>query len=598
MIMKHVYRSLDFLRRRPEWLWLPILVLVFFLMTSAYNYFTQSANFVKWTSPDESANYYLAKLYSEQTTLMSLEKYNVLAQGIIMPRSLRTDGAWLKPVSFLGMPLIYGTIAKVLGVGVLPYITPALAALGLLFFYLLINRVFGRQVAMLATVLLAVFPVYIYFSSHSFFHNIPFVVFLVASLYLVIKMTDYPDFSRNEAHEAYRGWLLAALAGIFCGLAVATRTSELLWLLPLFGILWMFNWHRAGLIKVLFFLFFAVMAYSPVLYWNTILYGAPFTSGYPGMDKSINAIISTGKAAVNTVAATPVAPVATPTATIAQNRVEPEDYLAKLNSAIFVFGFKPIHSFTMFYYYLWVMFPWLIVLAVVAVALWFVNWRRRQYGQLIYLLGLLVIGPILVFYYGSWIFYDNPDPNSFTIGNSYTRYWLPIYLGLIPLAAYAIHRLAIIGWRPLLRQAFSWSAVVLISGFSLLFVAFGSDEGLVYGAYRQIASQVEWARVLELTEPKSIIVTRYHDKLFFPDRRVIVGLLTDVNMNRIYGQLARKVPVYYYNFNLNAKDLAYLNDRRLAEPDLIIQEVAKVTDKFSLYRLKSRTANPLPYEIK
>jgi len=581
VVMKQVYRLLSTLYRRPEWIWLPLLAIGFFLLAASYNYTTQDAGFVKWISPDENANYLFAKQYAENGTLMFWEKYNLLGQGIVMPRSFRSDGALLKPVSFLGLPIIYGTIAKGLGAAALPYITPVLAAIGLIFFFLLVARLFDRRVAAVATVILAFFPVYIYFSSHSFFHNVPFVVFFLIGLYLALRFSDYPDFSQTGRSRPYLGWLLSAVSGVFIGLAVATRTSELLWLAPLFIVLWLFNLRRVGLVKLIFFLFFAVVAYSPVFFWNQVLYNSPLASGYPNMDKSVSAIVSTGRAAVASVVKAPV--------TIAQNRVEAGDYLEKLNSAIFVFGFRPDHSFKMSYYYFWKMFPWLIIMTVLGFACWLANWRRRRFGQLIYILCLLIIAPILIFYYGSWIFYDNPDPNSFTIGNSYTRYWLPLYLGMIPLAAYAIVCAAKLGYKPAIRSALRWSTVAIIAAWSIFFVYYGSDEGLAYSASRQLASRQEWKSVLDLTPANSVIVTRYQDKLFFPQRMVIVGLLTDINMNNIYAKLAARIPVYYYNFKLSDADLVYLNTRKLKDSDLIIVKIANINETFTLYRLYSRS---------
>ena len=97
--------------------------------------------------------------------------------------------------------------------------------------------------------------------------------------------------------------------------------------------------------------------------------------------------------------------------------------------------------------------------------------------------------------------------------------------------------------------------------------------------------RLEYDKVLELTENRAVIITRYHDKLFFPERKVIVGLFNDANMIKQYAGLAEKLPVYYYNFTFPEKDINYLNDKRLAEFGLRIKPVAKVTKDFTLYKL-------------
>ena len=92
--------------------------------------------------------------------------------------------------------------------------------------------------------------------------------------------------------------------------------------------------------------------------------------------------------------------------------------------------------------------------------------------------------------------------------------------------------------------------------------------------------------MLALTPSDAVIITRYHDKLLFPERKVIMGLLTDDNMNRLYANLVKQqVPLYYYNFTLADKDFDYLNSSRLKVLGLKIDKVAKITKDFTLYRL-------------
>ena len=90
-------------------------------------------------------------------------------------------------------------------------------------------------------------------------------------------------------------------------------------------------------------------------------------------------------------------------------------------------------------HYIVEMFPYLaIAFFLGTLILSIVDINRPQKKYLVYFLVFLTVSTILIFYYGSWKFNDNPDPTRFTIGNSYTRYWLPIYLMMIPLASLAI----------------------------------------------------------------------------------------------------------------------------------------------------------------
>ena len=108
------------------------------------------------------------------------------------------------------------------------------------------------------------------------------------------------------------------------------------------------------------------------------------------------------------------------------------ELLEKIKNSIFYFGFHPMQSLEMFHHYFVSMFYWLFFPAVLGLILFFQNFNKWKKKHFIYFFSYSIIFIILLFYYGSWEFHDNPDTGSFTIGNSYTRYWLPIYLGALP----------------------------------------------------------------------------------------------------------------------------------------------------------------------
>ncbi len=113
---------------------------------------------------------------------------------------------------------------------------------------------------------------------------------------------------------------------------------------------------------------------------------------------------------------------------------------------------------------------------------------------------------------------------------------------------------------------------------------FGSEEGLIQSYYKQKNARQEYDKILSLTEENSVIITLYHDKLLFPQRRVIVGLFDDKEMVAKYAKLAKIAPLYYYNFTLPQKSVDYLNNKRLKENGLKIKKVEEIGD-FALYRL-------------
>ena len=593
-----------------------LIAIIFAGGTSSFNYLTQSyspeGDFVKWASPDETANYIFAKLYGQEGRIGFEEAYNRYTEDVMKPRSFRSDWGNLKPVSFLGIIIIFGKIVSLSSYKILPFLTPMFAGVGIIFFYLLVKRIWGKPNAFISALLLSVFPPYIYFSVRSMFHNILFTVFLIISLYFVIltikkyqrskkiklikkfpfivsersdrishhmspdSITLLPLRSRVASYLKETDWLgmlWSLLVGLFLGLAVMTRTSELLWLAPLFLLLWLMNFKKVGFTKLIVALVFTGLAILPMLYHNTLLYSSPILGGYSEMNNSIVAIKDAGTE-------------------VWQGQASGANFIQTLSQKIFHFGFDWKQSLKMLNFYYLEMFPiyWWLMLG--GLILFILNFKTRKYKEWQWLLASGLVSIILVLYYGSWEFFDNPDKTAHTIGNSYTRYWLPMYLGAIPLASMfilALSRNLSEYWKKINTNCFRWAlrivAITIIGFFTISFVWSGSSEGLsrLYG--QQVKAKIVQHRILELTQPNSTIITRYHDKLLFPERKVIVGLFDDQNMNAIYARLLNYLPVYYYNFTLPEKDLDYLNDRRLREAGMGIEEVEEVGDGFMLYRL-------------
>lgn len=592
--------------------WREVLVLVmaagFLVATSFFNIAVQEEGFVKWGSPDENANYVFSMVHSFTGEPVIFEEYNLHAEGIIRPRSVRSIHGALMPVSFPGMVLIFGGISSIVGYEALPFLTPVFAAVAIFFYYLLMREIFGRRNALISAFLLAVFPVFIYYTARSMFHNVLFVSLLVMSLYFsygAAAANRYKPkfFSFSLKHINGKSWIFAALGGIFVGLAASVRTSELLWMIPGGFILWIFNMKKLGIVKLVILLSAAFLAMMPALYWNQALYGSPLYGGYPEMNNSIEQLKESGGGLMDSVM-----------------RVDPEmipSLIRQIKDTVFYFGFNPQLSHEMFRKYVVEMFPWLFWPAVFG-SFWFFlgagKWKKKHWA---YMASYGVISAILIYYYGSWKFHDNPDETSFTIGNSYTRYWLPVYMGALPFVAIIIGKLPEQVLRPskiklrvidkssrrqmimgnlfaFLKKRRIWAGTVslvaclAIGYISADFVLYGSEEGLAVEAEKKKGVKREYERVLEATPVNAVIITRYHDKLFFPQRRVVVGLFDDRNMIANYAKIAEFLPVYYYNFTLPPEAVEYLNQGRLREAGLILEEEERMDDSFTLYRLRLR----------
>ncbi len=572
-----------------------LLALAFFMATASFNYLSQEPDYVKWSSPDETANYFFTKNFALTGELAVFDRANLRGDNMVIPRSVRCDSGFMKPVSFLGITLIYGTIAAATDIAVIPYLTPIFAALGILLFYLIIRRLFSERVGLWSAFLLASFPVYIYYTVRSMFHNILFVVLLLAGLYLFLLALGE---KREKIKTAFltwklscRTWLecLAALAsGLFMGLAVITRTSEALWLLPSLFIIWIFYARRYGLMKTVLSIVGFSLPLLLVAYLNQILYGSFWYGGYNEMNRSLEDIARTGGEIFRF-------------SWGLDNLVYYRDYLLKIFKNIFYFGFNPEQSRSMFINYVIKMFPALFYAGLSGILLLIVqNCRRFQKKYLVYVLVWLSLSAFLVVYYGSWKFNDNPDLAHYTIGNSYTRYWLPFYLGLIPLAALTLVRISRTlllmsakttgRIRRMIATGLQAAVILVLAAISIIFVLYGSEEGLAYLYYNNQAEEFNTRQVWALTDPEGIVITRYYDKFFWPERRVIMGTLPDDGILKAAVKLVHYYPVYYYNFYLKPADVNYLNQNKFSPYGLMMKEVKKVNAKFGLYKLELGTS--------
>lgn len=551
-----------------------VLAMLFFVGTSYYNYVAHYGAFMKWGSPDENANYIFSKLYAETGDFKIFEKYNHYANDIIHPRSFRADDGFLKPVSFLGIILIYGKIASFTTYKIIPYLTPFFASIGIVFFYLLLKKFFHRNNALISTCVLVVFPPFVYYTARSMFHNVLFLVMLLIGLYFSALMIDKT--------KKYQGFVFAGLGGLFFGLALITRTSELIWMGPMLLLLWFFNFKKISLLKLLLWLAFLMAALLPAMYHNKILYGSYFFGGYTEMNESLVKISSASSELVSAAAK--------------GNISYFKKFFNVIEDNIFYFGFHPRLSLRMFYSYFAKMFFWVFWPGILGLIFLLSKAKKVKKRHWMYLAIYTLVSGILTFYYGSWVFHDNPDPSRATIGNSYTRYWLPVYLGLLPFVSLTIIKFT--NWVAELftekskRKSHLVSAslrtIIILGVFalSLRFVLAGSEEGLVFSALRQAAAKQELVDVLAITEPESVIITEYHDKLLFPERKVIVGRFEKNELVENYAKLVTHLPVYYYNFTFPERDINYLNNRRLPEFGLRIEEIEPVTSAFTLYQLK------------
>lgn len=489
-------------------------------------------------SPDESANLLFAEQFAREGKIGILDTRNAELDGIVRPRSTLVVDGLVVPKSFIGLPVLYGSIGSAVGVGVIPYLTIVVGALAVLVFARLVfYATENERFALLSGTLLFLHPAFLFYSGRTMMHNIPFVSFLLFSLFLAV-----------EAGRRKQGWQLI-LAGVALAFAIAFRVNEGIWVVPVFILLAVMAWKKAflSLRQIGFFLVGLVVASLPFLAFQTTLYGSALTTGYQAVEK--------------------------PTVLIAESAeflptVRQADYPGILG-VLFPFGIHERAILRNSVNYLFVIFPWVAVF----VCLGIVALPKRAHPYL-FLTG--AISSYLILVYASWVFFDNPDKTVITLGNSYIRYFLPIFVLTTPFIAQAFFVIA--------RERTRIVALLLVPFLlsSLALVLFGHD-GLLKTRSVLLENTKTKERILSLTEDESLVITDYADKYLYPERGVVHPLRSE----RTYYWIPKMVetaPVYYFGITLPETDLAYLRTVRLQPSGLTIELVETIGAE-SLYRI-------------
>ena len=457
--------------------------------------------------PDETANYFWIANYAKTGDLAVPEPLNSAAKNQIHPRSfnVRPDGA-LVPGSFLGLILFYGLLAKIFGLNLIIYPTPFLALFGVLAFFGVIKRIFDQKVALLAAILMLFHPAWWYYSAAPTLPNVSFISFLLISLYFLIKDKDADRLKFGPVF----------FSAFFAGLAFSFRPSEFLWLGALYLAIFFWFREKIKIRQVILFLTVVVLAVLPSVVWQQVLYGDFLASGYSQLQE--------GASASN--------------CSVCQ----------LTNSLLLPFGFHPnliIHNFWNHYVSrTW----WFSLLALLGLAA-FLTAKRGQKDEIFgYGLFGLFLMIWLAIYYGSWQFSDLLTVNLNTLGLSYIRYWLPLFILVLPFAA-----LALLWLTSLFRGR--WKTLVLIL---LLAGLFYQSAGLVLTAKpdsllpvrERIAEYENIAGLVNiLMPPDAVIIAVRKDKVFFPERKVI-HTFNALSLNQeilgLLPALFEKAPVYYY----------------------------------------------------
>lgn len=509
---------------------------------------------IKFNSPDETANYFFAGTYAKDGILRVFEPLNLLAENRIQPRSMAVIGSYLVPGSFLGLIITYGWIAKIFSPAVLLFLTPLLAGFAVFCFYEIIRKIFGRQIAFWSALLLLIHPAFWYYSARGLFPNVLFISFLIFSAYFMARADVL------EGAEGKTKYVEFILAGLFFGLAMTVRLSEIIWVGTAFLVYFVICRKKFKLSQIALFVGFSVITFSPIFAYNNIFYGNPFLTAYNLGDGAASGPAGQGVG-----------------------------WLLSFTRYIFPFGFHLKNILKNFANYFAGMFWWLAIPAAYGVLLYF---KKIAEGKLerkikIYLGFAAGIALFLFAYYGSWLFYDNPA-EEVSVGTSYVRYWLPVYLLSLPVMAFAL--LKFIGrfhggWKKIIASLVAVACLLLSAGL----VYYDRNDGLVavgrnMRAYTEISAEVD-----RTIEPDAVIIVDQADKIFFPEHQVIQPF-RDNEVYKLIPSLSREVPLYYYGITLPEKDIDYLYAKKINPEKVELVRLKDFGDS-TLYKLEPKNKN-------
>lgn len=495
-------------------------------------------------SPDERANWFFAQRVAAGEPLAYEEPLAEVADNGIHPRSTVSLGGRIVPTSFVGMPVLTGAVGWLLGDWAIRVVTPVLALLGVLAWSGVVARVFGdRRLAMLSALALAIMPAYWFYAGRTMMHNVPFVALgIVAAWFAVVRPISNKRFA----------WVNELASGIALALSLSMRTSELVWIAPAVMILvlvalikkW-WNFKQLGL-----FVLGGVLVMAPILMIQNDLYGSPLASGYT---------------------VTPELTV-TPAEPPRYAEVTQADYPGLLG-VLLPFGFHERPIIRNSWNYLVAIAPHLAIITGLGV-FFALRESRKDRTWRYWLAGLALITAWLVAVYGSWVFYDNADRTLITIGNSYMRYWLPIFVLSTPLIAKALLAIKSRAFITLvLVTMLTWNAMLVFDG----------QDGFISARKTIVAAHATSQEIFALTEPNSVIITDTEDKYLFPDRKVLQPLRRE-RTYALMPSIVKNAPLYYYGISLPQEDIDFLMEQKLVPLGLAIEHV-ETFGALSLYRI-------------
>jgi hypothetical protein len=529
-----------------------LLAVIFFFIYSFLNFSNPTPHF---TWPDETANYFFINNFIHYSSFSVPEPLNSMAGELIKPRSFNVYQGNMVPGSFLGMLLIYGLIGKIVGIGLVKFLTPLLAAIAGLFFYKILLRVFDSKIAFISTLLFYLNPAWWYYANFAMLPNIAFLTFLLIGIYWLLKI---------DKNIKQLNYLWVVLGAFFVGLALTIRTNELLWILGILALLLIVYKQKIKWQYVVIFGAILILLFVPIFYYNQVTYGNYLSFGYLRLSNGDNLADQL------------------PT----EFKSASSDLINLVKFVVLPFGVNPTQILVNLYKYAVRLFWWQALLAVVGMFIFLKKYQSKT--QATYFLIAFCVTLYLGVYYGSWVFADQLTLTLNKLGISYVRYFLPIYILGLPFVAIASVYFVNLFKNYKIRILTAIFLALMIIGFSLTTLFLSGEDNLVktslyLNSYKDINETV-----LAATPANAVIISQRSDKIFFPERRVM-GRWQAKDFQYWATLLDGNIPLYYYAYE--SEDFISKLDNELSYYSMELAAKTEITDKEALYKI-----DWIPYE--
>jgi len=492
-----------------------------------------------FNSPDETANYFFTKQLHDEKLLYSFEPLGSLYGEIIHPRSsVLTDGR-LVPVSFPGIILYYGFISFLTGIDFVPYITVIFSFFAVLSFYGIVKEIFNKKIAFFSGVLMLLFPGWQYYTARSMYHNVLFVSCCIIGIYFL------------TAYYKKKKTVLLVASSFFLSASLVVRLSEAVWVGVIFLTAVLLKRKKISFRDIVIFISTFILFLLPLVVFNTVTYGSALKFGYSPPNPSGNEIHKTFVSGV-------------------------------VKNIVIPFGLKPKSIAYNFIRYYVIIFWWYCSLLVAGIYVFLKAWKKRTAEQKAFFLLFVFISFYLTVFYGSWRIVDNLDPDKITIGTSYVRYWLPMFIFSLPFIGFFINSVVVKIKDRKIHSVFLLFLFIIISYFSISITWMKGEESLFSVRENIIRSHKKKESVAALIPDKSVIIAERNDKIFFPEYKVI-STLDDQYIQTQVSVLVRDYDVYYYSF-FSPEDIQRIRDEIL-EKNIDIELIKNIYNNENLYKI-------------